>query len=1020
MRRAPFCFLGILVALVGIALRLSVLPSPEAPAGAKAERLHRLSRLPVNFIKNQGQIAIPGVAYYVQSRTTAVYFTPGVVVYALRHSPLYQPVSTSANSDSVSVVRQEFLGANPNPRLEALQPNGAKVNYFRGSPEQWVTDVPTYASVLYRDLWPGIDLAYVGPDGNLKYTFYIRAGADPAQIRFAYRGASRLSLTPRGSLRVETPAGSFSDDAPVAWQDIDGERVPVSTAFRLQGNEVSFHVGNYDRSRDLVLDPVVFVYSGFIGSSGEEQATAIAIDPSGNAYITGYTASTSGFATAGAFDTTYNSGADAFITKINSSGTAILYTTYLGGSAYDIGEGIAADMAGSVYVTGSTFSANFPTTAGAFDTSHNGNRDIFVTKLAPAGNALVYSTYIGGSNDDRAWSIAIDNAGNVYIAGDSLGGGFPLTFGTYSGGGGDSVVCKLNAAGTALTYSMMVGGSGEDLARGIAIDSQNAAYVTGHTTSVNFPVVGGPDTTHNGEYDAFIYKVNPAGTALTFSGYIGGNDHDMGIGVAVDPGGNSYVTGRTRSTNFPTTTSAFDNTFNGAYDVFVTKVSSNGATLLYSTYLGGGGEDSPQDIAVDAVGNAYLVGGTDSTNFPVNSSGPDMTHNGFSDAFVTKLNAAGTALVYSGYIGGDWLEQGEGIAISNLGAAYIAGWTGSDQFSFPVATGPDITFNGDSDAFVTTIAAFNATAGPVIAFRNGFNAIEINTFPSPLLRNTGGNFRLNPAVAYSASGRMFIAARDASAGIWVNVFRPDNVLNGWVFAGGNSPDSPDIAVATETAWIAFRDPWNSYWVRSYSPIFGFGASTWLQGIFASPPRIAGCPNGDIYVVGRDNFNGLWTRRYSSGSASWQAWRFVGGITQGTPGIACGSDNAAYVAVRDTSNNMWLVRAFQEAAPTWSYGQGIWDGDLQVAADGNRIYVVGLSYSNPYYRTWLVGAGWLGALTTPGGVLAHLTPAVYNRNLYLAGQDFSGNIYWWSMLSNSYTNFGAKNVAGGSRFSGGAR
>jgi hypothetical protein len=1023
MRATALCFLGILSALTATALWLSVVRRPELADNtpkSQVERLRRLSRLPVSFIENQGQVAAPGVAYHVQSRTTAAYFTPGGVVYALRQPRLFQPVSTSTTSDSVSVVRQEFLGANPNPRLEALQPTGAKVNYFRGSPEQWVTDVPTYATVLYRDLWSGIDLAYTGPEGNLKYTFHVRAGADPTQIRFAYRGASRLSLTPRGSLHVETPAGSFSDDAPVAWQEINGERVPVSTAFRLQGNEVSFDLGNYDRSRDLVLDPVVLVYSGYIGGGSEDKGRAIAVDSSGNAYVTGYTFSSTGFATAGAFDTTFNSGGDAFITKVNASGTAVIYSTYLGGSASDYGEGIAVDAAGNAYVAGWTYSANFPTTAGAFDTTYNGSGDIFMTKLAPAGNALVYSTYIGGSNEDRAWTIAIDNAGNAYTAGDSAGGGFPVTVGIFSGGARDSVVCKLNAAGTVLTYSLMVGGSGDDQARGIAIDSQNAAYVTGYTNSADFLVGIGPDTTPNGGFDAFLYKVNPAGTVLNFSGFIGGAGTDVGLEVAVDPGGNSYVTGHTQSGDFPTTLGAFDTSQNGDFDAFVTKVSPTGTTLVYSTFLGGALADYGRDIAVDGVGNAYVIGHTSSANFPVNADGPDTTHNGAFDAFVAKLNGAGATLLYSGYMGGSANEEGEGLAIDSTGASYITGWAFSDQTTFPVTVGPDLTSNGGGDAFVAKISAFPGTAGPSIAFRNGFNAIEVNTFPFPLLRNAGGNFRLNPAVAYSASGRMFIAARDSSVGIWINFLKPDNLFNGWAFAGGNSPGNPDLGVSGETAWVVFRDPWNSYWVRSFTPGVGFGASIWLQGIFASLPKIAGCPNGDLYVVGRDNFNGLWTRRYSSGTASWQAWQFAGGITQGTPGIACGSDNAAYIAVRDNSNNMWLARVFQESAPTWNYGAGIWDGDLQVAADGNRIHVVGLSFSTPYYRTWQVGGTWLGALTTPGGVLAHLTPAVYNGNLYLAGQDFSGNVFWWSMLSNSFSNFGANNVAASSRFSGGAR
>jgi hypothetical protein len=274
-------------------------------------------------------------------------------------------------------------------------------------------------------------------------------------------------------------------------------------------------------------------------------------------------------------------------------------------------------------------------------------------------------------------------------------------------------------------------------------------------------------------------------------------------------------------------------------------------------------------------------------------------------------------------------------------------------------------------------------------------------------------------LALSPSGRAFLVGRDSAVGVWINTLNPDETYSGWLFAGGNSPGQPALAAAGDTAYIAVRDPWNSYSVRTFNPNSGLGSWTWLQGILATDPQIAACPNGDVYLTGRDSFNGVWTRRYSAAASSWQAWRFIGGIIAGTPAITCGADNAAYIAARDPSNNMWLARVFEESSASWNYGAGIFQGDLQIATQGNLIHVFGLAANVPWYRTWLIGTGWQG-WTSPGGVLTHLAPAVYGSHVFLTGQDASGNLWWWSSLGNSWRNFGNKNVAPGSAFSASAR
>lgn len=1005
--------------LTGAGLWLSRRPEPVPPNA-------RQPKLPVYFIENRGQLDAR-VSFYVNGRQTAAYFTPTSVLYSLSQPGVLRRASVAPSHKAH--VQLEFPGANPKPELQAVNRTEATVSYFHGPPDEWKTGLATYSALVYRDLWPGIDLEFTGPAGHLKYTFHIRPGADPRRIRLAYRGAKSVRLTAKGSLHVETAAGGFADERPVAWQDTPKGPRAVAAAFQLEEEQVRFQLGAYDPALPLTLDPVVLLYAGFLGGSSSEQAYGIAVDSGGNAYVTGYTLShQSTFPVVIGPDLTLNGNMDAFVAKVNAAGTALLYAGFLGGTSSEQGNGIAVDAAGNAYVTGYADSDEntFPVTAGP-DLSHNGGRDAFVAKINATGTALVYCGFIGGSSNEAGQGIAVDGGGNAYVTGYTLSGQstFPVVNGpdVTQNGATDAFVAKINATGTALLYSGFIGGSSNDGGQGIAVDGGGSAYVTGYadSTQATFPVLNGPDLTHNGGGDAFVAKVAANGTALLYSGFIGGSGSDGCSGIAVDGVGNAYVVGSTQSTQatFPVLNGP-DVTQNGSWDVFVAKVSADGTTLFYSGFIGGSDSDGGARIAVDAAGNAYVTGETYSTeaSFPV-LHGPDLTFNGSSDAFAAKINASGSALVYAGYIGGSAAEHGWGIAIDPGGNVYVGGDTQSSETTFPVLSGPDSTYNGSFDGFVAKIGAFPSTAGPVLAFRNGFNAIETNTFPASNLRNSGGSFRLNPALAMSGAGTAFVAGRDSSAGVWINFLNPDESYHGWLFAGGNSPGQPALAEAGGTAWIAVRDSWNSYSVRAYHPATGFAGWTWLQGIFATDPQIAGCPNGDVYVAGKDSWNGVWTRRYNASLAAWQAWRFIGGIISGAPSIACASDNAAYVGVRDPYNNMWLARVFQESEVAWNYGQGLFDGDLQVAANRNQVHVVGLSAGVPWYRTWQVGTGWLG-WTSPGGVLTHLAPAVYGGQVFIAGQTANGDLWWWSSLSNAWTNHGNRNVAAGSGFSAGAR
>ncbi|MBN2489719.1 MAG: SBBP repeat-containing protein, partial [Planctomycetes bacterium] len=518
-------------------------------------------------------------------------------------------------------VKLDFVGANPDAKPEGQDKQQAVFSYFKGPQKDWKTGLRTYSKVVYHDLWPGIDLVYSGTVNQLKYEFVVAPGADPAQIRLRYRGAENVAVTEGGALRVSTPVGGFEDAAPLAWQEIGGERVAVEMAYRLDPQaagdtvEFDFALGAYDPAHPLVLDPAVLIYCGYLGGINDDYGMGIAVDPAGNAYVTGETNSTEQtFPVTGGPDLTHNGGfCDAFVVKVNAAGTALDYCGYLGGSGNDSGRGIAVDAAGNAHLTGWTNSTEqtFPVTGGP-DLTHNGGFDAFVAKVNPQGTALVYCGYLGGSASDDGSGIAVDAAGNAYVTGgtQSTEQTFPVTASpdlTYNGGVCDSFVAKVNAAGTALVYCGYLGGSGADYGWGIAVDAGGNAYVTGYTTSTQqtFPVTGGPDLTHNGGEDTFVAKVNAAGTALLYCGYLGGSGNDSSLGIAVDATGNAYLAGYTGSTEqtFPVTGGP-DLTHNGGTaDAFVAKITG-------PCSLAGAGSPSPGgqvNLSLSSSGDAGLV-----------------------------------------------------------------------------------------------------------------------------------------------------------------------------------------------------------------------------------------------------------------------------------------------------------------------------------------------------------------------------------------------------------------------------
>jgi hypothetical protein len=473
-------------------------------------------------------------------------------------------------------------------------------------------------------------------------------------------------------------------------------------------HRLRFRLPEYDGSRPLVIDPTLD-YSTYLGGSGRDQGFGIAVDSTGNAYVTGETTSANFPITPGTVQSFFSGGffPDAFVAKLNAAGSALVYSTYLGGNGRDQGFGIAVDTEGNAYVAGATFSTNFPTTPGALKRLLGGIEDAFVAKLNPTGSALVYSTYVGGSSTDFALGIALDAAGNAYVTGGTHSADFPISPGAFQtslpGGVDDVFVTKMNPTGSAIVYSTYVGGAGSDEGFGISVDASGSAYVAGETTSSNFPTSpGAAQAAYHGGQDGFVIKLDTGGIHLAYGTYLGGTAFDQAKGIAVDPGGNSYVTGDTTSANFPTTPGVLQPLSGGSDDAFVTKLNASGSAFVYSTYLGGTGFDFGESIAVDSTGNAYVTGGTKSGNFPKTSDAAQATLAGSDDVFISKLNATGSALIYSTYLGGTGLDDGFSLAIDSTGATYVTGVTASANF--PTSSGaPQRVLGGGMDAFVVKI-----------------------------------------------------------------------------------------------------------------------------------------------------------------------------------------------------------------------------------------------------------------------------------------------------------------------------
>jgi hypothetical protein len=601
-------------------------------------------------------------------------------------------------------------------------------------------------------------MVYYGNHRELEYDFVVAPGVDPNIIALDIDGSvgaqqlGPLQLGTEGDLVLQAGDVEIRFHKPVAYQQATDARLQrldssakhfIESRYLIKGeHQVGFQLAAYDVTKPVIIDPVLS-YSSYLGGSGDDIGSSIAVDASGDVYLIGSTGSIDLSTTSGSFQTNFGGGmvdgapfgGDAFVTKLSHHGSVLAYTTYLGGSGGEFGNTITVDSSGHAYVTGFTLSADFPTTAGAVQTeckvrpSGECSGEAFVTKLNTTGSALVYSTYLGGSGDDYGIGVAVDDSGNAYITGYTESTDLRTTAGAFQTACKTSIsppcneafVTKLDPTGSALVYSTYLGGSGtEEFSQqgyDIAVDSSGDAYVTGFTSSPDFPTTSGafqtactPSTSGACSSEAFVTKLDAAGSALVYSTYLGGSDFDQALSLSLDHFGNAYVTGFTASVDFPTNARAFQrhcelSSLGGCSEAFVTKLNRTGSALLYSTYLGGSSDEFGLGIVVSPSSNAYVTGGTGSSDFPTVRAFQPTIGGGF-DAFVAELNRSGSALVHSSYLGGSGDDVALSIALHGDRSVYLTGDTTSADFPISRRAIQSTFAGGGTDAFVVKVQPF--------------------------------------------------------------------------------------------------------------------------------------------------------------------------------------------------------------------------------------------------------------------------------------------------------------------------
>jgi hypothetical protein len=669
-------------------------------------------------IKNNGQLYIDA-EYYTNGKGHKVYFNKDTITFTITNLynkkryplPLYNETKAALKQSATFSLKP--IGTSNGVELIAGKRLSGRVNYLMGkNPENWHTDIPVYREIVYKNLYNGIDLKIYGTKGRMEYDFIVSPHADPAKIQIACEGIDTLKINEKGDLIIHTPLGKITHLKPAIYQSIRGTKHSVEGSFAVAKNTFSFNIKTYDTNHTLIIDPLTLSYSTYLGGSSEDLSQSIAVDSTGSAYITGITNSDD-FPIEQPFQSSFAGDHTIFITKINPSGDALVYSTYIGGSGNDRATGIAVDSTGSACITGETSSEDFPVKR-PYQDMLAGGYDAFITKLTPSGNDISFSTYLGGSQYDTGSSLTVDSSGSIYVAGTTRSSDLPVknafqkTIKKHLGLAilTDTFVAKLTNDGSALIYATYLGGSGQDKANSIAVDQSGNAYITGETSSADFPVRNAFQGSYAGITDAFVCKLNSEGDDIIYSTYLGGSYGDSSGSIAVDSSGFAYIAGETVSRNFPVL-NAHQNKIGGGNhgllyfgDAFAAKIGLYGDQLLYATYLGGSGQDRGNGIAVDRLGNAYIIGETSSIDFPIINAFQGILK-GKTDAFLSIVNPEGKKLTCSTYLGGGGQDIGRSVVVDLYGSSYLTGLTYSDDFPLekPLAEKAP----GRPDAFITKI-----------------------------------------------------------------------------------------------------------------------------------------------------------------------------------------------------------------------------------------------------------------------------------------------------------------------------
>lgn len=665
----------------------------------------------LSFEPNHGQL-MSGVKFLSRGSGYRIALFPTYLSVFLNHGHSEDRESYSGVRNALSYSQQAsismgFADGNHSSTIEGLDRLTRETNYFTVlDTKKSYRNIPNYARARYRNIYPGIDLTFYGVQQGLEYDFWVNAGSDPERIGLILSGVDKIEIDRHGDLLLNIGGAQLRQLKPFIYQTTNGVRKQIDGGYTLKNkNQVGFWVGKYDKTKTLVIDPVI-IFSTYLGGSLADESSGTAVDSEGNMYMVGTTDSLNFPSSTGVVQPTLNSGKDVFVTKLKASGE-LVYSTYIGGGGDDFGSSISVDGDGNAYITGTTSSSNFPTTPGALQTVNSGGSDAFVVKLNQNGSALSYSTLLGGSANEEGLGIAVNSSGNAFLTGATTSNNFPTTVGALQAarnGVMDAFITKLNPSGSSAVYSTYLGGGGAEVGFGIALDSQGTnAFLTGVTDSLNYPTTQGSLQTSNaGQNDGFVTKLNNNGSATTYSTLIGGTGTDAALGIAVDSSGDAFVTGLTESANFPIAAAIQSTNAGGASDAFALKLNPNGSALSYSTYLGGSGTDVGAGIALDYNGAAYIAGTTNSANFtqPPGTSPPPL--GGADDAFVLSVNKGGSALTYYNNVGGSQSEESFAIAVSLARDAYVTGTTKSTNF--PTHSAFQITNAGNLESFASRIS----------------------------------------------------------------------------------------------------------------------------------------------------------------------------------------------------------------------------------------------------------------------------------------------------------------------------